>query len=88
MPGKILQNIRAILVAYTQFDKRLRPARRLIFIWRECYLQRRRKRFRVMKNGIFQTGWDFFRKKVHAAAFYGVFNQKKSLPPLFADLLD
>jgi len=35
LPGKILQNIRAILVAYTQFDKKLRPARRLIFFWRE-----------------------------------------------------
>jgi len=86
LPGKILQNIREIVVDYTQFDKKLRPTRRLLFIWRERYLQRRRKRSQVMKNGIFHVGWSFFPKKIPAAAFYGVFNRKKSLPPLFADL--
>ena len=35
MPGKILQNIRAILIAYTQFDKKLRLTRWLTFIRRE-----------------------------------------------------
>jgi hypothetical protein len=35
LPGKILQNIWAILTVYTQFDKKLRPVRRLIIFRRE-----------------------------------------------------